>query len=211
MKDAALKPALPLGPAPRAGVLLPLPLRGAYDYKLPRGVEVARGLLVVAPLGSRETLGAVWGEAEGGVGDNRLKEAVPLEGHPSLPADLCDFVDWVAEYTLNAPGTVLAMALRSRQAFDQEVPRLAYVLGEALPPKMTPARARVIETAKDGLARTASGLAQEANATPAVVRGLIDAGVLVPVELPEFTPFAAPDPEFAHTTLVSNRRRRREA
>ena len=65
MKDAALKPALMLGPHPRAGVLLPLPLRGAYDYKLPKGTEVARGLLVVAPLGSRETLGVVWGEAEG--------------------------------------------------------------------------------------------------------------------------------------------------
>src|SRR5882672_7156498 len=113
MKDAALKPALTLGPNPRAGVLLPLPLPGPYDYKLPKGVEVARGLLVVAPLGSRETLGAVWGEAEGSVGDNRLKEAVPLDGHPILPSDLCDFIDWVAEYTLNAPGMILAMALRS--------------------------------------------------------------------------------------------------
>ena len=201
MTDAALKPAFPPGPNPRAGVLLPLPLRGAYDYKLPKGVEVARGLLVVAPLGSRETLGAVWGDAEGGVGDNRLKEAVPLEGHPSLPADLCDFIDWVAEYTLNAPGSVLAMALRSRQAFEAEVPRSAYVLGNLRPPKMTPARARVIGIAQDGLARAVPALAQEANVTPAVVRGLIDAGTLVEVELPEFTPFAAPDPEFAHTTL----------
>src|SRR6185437_14803970 len=136
MKDAALKPALMLGPHPRAGVLLPLPLRGAYDYKLPKGTEVARGLLVVAPLGSRETLGVVWGDAEGGVGDNRLKEAIPLDGHPILPADLCDFVDWVANYTLNAPGNVLAMALRSRQAFEAEVPRTAYVLGDARPTKM---------------------------------------------------------------------------
>src|ERR1700685_1026685 len=111
MKDAALKSALSLGPSPRAGVLLPYPLRGPYDYKLPTGVEVARGLLVTAPLGPRETLGAVWGEAEGGVGDNRLKYATPLEGHPRLPADLCDFVDWVADYTLNSQGVVLAMAL----------------------------------------------------------------------------------------------------
>jgi primosomal protein N' (replication factor Y) len=201
MKDAALKPALTLGPNPRAGVLLPLPLRGAYDYKLPKGTEVARGLLVVAPLGSREILGAVWGDAEGGVGDNRLKEAIPLDGHPILPADLCDFVDWVAEYTLNAPGMILAMALRSRQAFEAEVPRIAYVRGDVLPPKMTPARVRVIEIAKDGLARAVSALAQEDDVTPAVVRGLIDAGALVQVELPEFTPFATPDPVFARTTL----------
>ncbi len=201
MKDAALKPTLLLGPNPRAGVLLPLPLRGAYDYKLPKGTEVARGLLVVAPLGSRETLGVVWGEAEGGVGDNRLKEAIPLDGHPVLPADLCDFVDWVANYTLNSPGNVLAMALRSRQAFEAEVPRTAYVLGEARPAKMTPPRQRVVEIASDGLARSVSALAQEANVTPAVVRGLIDADTLVAVQLPEFTPFERPDPGFADVVL----------
>ena len=201
MNDTSLKPASMLGPNPRAGVLLPLPLRGAYDYKLPKGTEVARGMLVMAPLGSRETLGVVWGEAEGGVGDNRLKEAIPLDGHPTLPADLCDFVDWVANYTLNTAGNVLAMALRSRQAFEAEIPRTAYVLSEARPAKMTPPRQRAIGIASDGLARSVSTLAQEANVTPAVVRGLIDANTLVAVQLPEFTPFERPDPEFANVVL----------
>jgi primosomal protein N' (replication factor Y) (superfamily II helicase) len=201
MTDAALKPDVLLGPNPRAGVLLPLPLPGPYDYKLPKGVAVARGLLVNAPLGSRETLGAVWGEAEGSVGDNRLKIAEPLDGHPRLPADLCDFIDWVAGYTLNAPGMILAMALRSRQAFEPEGTRTAYVLGEAMPPRVTPARARVLEIAKDGLARAVIALAEEANVTPAVVRGLIEAGALKAVELPEFAPYGIPDPDFAQPTL----------
>ena len=201
MKDATLKSALLFGPNPRAGVLLPYPLPGPYDYKLPRDVEVARGLLVVAPLGSREALGAVWGEAEGTVGDNRLKHAVPLEGNPVLPADLCDFIDWVADYTLNSPGVVLAMALRSRQAFEPDVPRTAYVLGSETPKRLTPARARVIETAKDGLARSVGGLAEEANVTPAVVRGLIEHGALTAVERPEFDPVPKPDQDFATTTL----------
>ncbi len=126
MKDAVLKSALQLGPNACAGVLLPYPLQGPYDYKLPSGVKVARGLLVTAPLGPREALGAVWGEAEGTVGDNRLKYATPLDGNPVLPADLCDFIDWVADYTLNYPGMVLAMALRSRQAFEPGLPRTAY-------------------------------------------------------------------------------------
>src|SRR6185312_3450900 len=205
MKDAALKPAirpdLSLGPNPRAGVLLPYPLPGPYDYKLPKDVEVARGLLVVAPLGPRETLGAVWGEAEGTVGDNRLKHAVPLEGHPRLPGDLCDFIDWVADYTLNPPGLVLAMALRSRQAFEPPTMRTAYVLGVAQPKRMTPARVRVLEVAKDGLARSVASFAEDANVTPAVVRGLIEAGSLIATALPEFAPFTPPDPAFARTTL----------
>jgi primosomal protein N' (replication factor Y) len=201
MNDAALKSALLLGPHPLAGVLLPLPLRGPYDYKLPKGSDVPRGTLVTAPLGAREALGVVWGTAEGSVGDNRLKEAVPLEGNPRLPAGLCDFIDWVAQYTLNPPGSILAMALRSRQAFEPEVPRIAYVLGDVALQRLTPARARVLDVAKDGLARSVAALAEEANVTPAVVRGLIEAGALAQIELPEFASFAVPDPGFARTVL----------
>src|SRR5580658_4764245 len=125
MKLAALRPAgdLLLQPAPRAGVLLPLPLSGAYDYKLPRGTNVRRGLLVSAPLGPRAQMGVVWGAAEGSVGDNRLREAVPFEGHPAIPDKLCDFVDWVAQYTLSPPGMVLAMVLRSGRAFEPQTMR----------------------------------------------------------------------------------------
>ena len=114
-------------------MLLPLPLAGAYDYKLPRGVNAPRGTVVAAPLGNRETLGVVWGPAEGAVGDNRLKIAEPLEGAPRLPEKLCDFIDWVADYTLTPAGAILAMALRSRGAFEPEARRTAYVKGEAVP------------------------------------------------------------------------------
>jgi primosomal protein N' (replication factor Y) len=186
---------------PVVGVLLPLPLAGAYDYKLPAGLNAGRGALVAAPLGNREVLGVVWGAAEGTVGDNRLKLAEPLEGSPQLPPKLCDFIDWVADYTLNPPGAILAMALRSRGAFEPEARRIAYVKGSITPPRMSQARARALEVAGDGLARGVSSLAEDANVSPAVVRGLIQAGALVPTELPEFAPFKAPDPSFAAPTL----------
>ena len=197
MKDAALKPQIDPLAQERAGVLLPLPLSGAYDYKLPCGVAALRGLVVAAPLGSRESLGVVWGKAEGQVGDNRLKEAVPLDGNPVLPRGLCDFVDWVSRYTLTPPGLVLAMALRTRQAFEAETPRLAYVKGDTLPPKMTPPRERVLAVAGDGLARSVAELAEQADASPAVVRGLIASGALTETLLPEFPPFRAPEPDYA--------------
>ena len=183
------------------GVLLPLPLAGAYDYKLPAGSHAVRGALVAAPLGNREVLGAVWGAAEGTVGDNRLKVAEPLDGAPTLPGKLCDFIDWVAEYTLNPPGAILAMALRSRGAFEPEAKRVAYVRGSVTPPRMSEARKRALEIAGDGLARSVSGLAEDANVSAAVVRGLIQQGALVPTQLPEFTPFAAPDAGFATPDL----------
>src|SRR3569623_835088 len=190
---------------PVVGVLLPLPLAGAYDYKLPAGLNadppIGRGALVAAPLGNREVLGVVWGAAEGTVGDNRLKLAEPLEGAPRLPAKLCDFIDWVADYTLNPPGAILAMALRSRGAFEPEARRIAYVKGSVTPSRMSAARARALEVAGDGLARSVSGLAEDANVSPAVVRGLIQGGALVPTELPEFAPFQAPEPDIAAPVL----------
>src|SRR3954466_1953831 len=203
MIRARLNPAPPpeILAKPVVGVLLPLPLAGALDYKLPAGGNAARGALVSAPLGNREVLGVVWGAAEGAVGDNRLKTAEPLEGAPALPSKLCDFIDWVADYTLNPPGAILAMALRSRGAFEPETLRTAYVRGSVTPPRMSAARTRTLEVASDGLARSISGLAEDANVSAAVVRGLIQAGALVPTELPEFAPFRTPDPTFAAPVL----------
>src|SRR5262245_46448474 len=130
------KPVPPeIAPKPRAGVLLPLPLAGAYDYKLES--DLPRGSLVIAPLGSRDVMGVVWGPAEGAVGDNRLKIAAALETAPCLPEKLCDFIDWVSGYTLSPPGAILAMALRSRGAFEPEARRTAYVKGETAPPKLS--------------------------------------------------------------------------
>src|SRR5215469_9904939 len=128
MIDAALKPQPAADADLRTGVLLPLPLRGPYDYRLLK--PLPRGSLVVAPLGPREALGVVWCGAESSVDDKKLKVAEPLEGEPRLPETLCDFIDWVARYTLNPPGQVLALALRVPSAFEDEAHRVAFIRGE---------------------------------------------------------------------------------
>ena len=195
MKALASKPVLVNRPQ-RAGVLLPLPLSGPYDYVIGQDVELPRGTLVSAPLGPRQVLGVIWQDSEGSVAETKLKTALPLEGNPRLPEKLCDFIDWVARYTLMLPGNVLAMALRSPQAFEPETARLAYVRGDVAPSRMTPQRTRVLEIAADGLARSVASLAEDSNTSPAVVRGLIESGALIETELPEFSPFARPDPDF---------------
>ncbi len=122
MSDAALKPPV-VAPVQRAGVpTLPLPLSGAYDYRVAQSLPRARWWKL--PLGGRSALGVVW-NGDGGVVDAKLKEAVPLDGAPRLPESLCDFVDWVARYTLSPPGMILAMALRAKSAFEDEIPRTA--------------------------------------------------------------------------------------
>jgi primosomal protein N' (replication factor Y) len=197
MNDAVLKPRAEADL--RAGVLLPLPLKGPYDYRLDG--PLPRGTLVLAPLGARLGLGVVWSEGEGTVADAKLKTAEALQGHPRLPGALCDFVDWVARYTLSPAGVVLALALRARAAFEPETLRTAYVRGNATPRRMTPARARVLKVAGDGLARSISSFAEDANVTPSVVRGLVEVGALVETVLPEFLPLPLPDSGFAPAAL----------
>src|SRR5579862_7008303 len=199
MNEPLLKPLNDDNVNLRASVLLPYPLAGAYDYRIDE--PLPRGALVVAPLGTRDSLGVVWGEADGTISHERVKRAEPLAGSPRLPESLCDFIDWTAKYTLTPPGLVLAMALRVRDAFEPERPRIGYARGEITPARMTGARRRVLALAEDSLARSIASFAEEANVTPAVVRGLIEAGGLKEVELPEYLPLACPDPGFAPAEL----------
>jgi primosomal protein N' (replication factor Y) len=205
MKSADAKPALFDAPVVRAGVLLPLPLSGAYDYAV--AMPLPRGTLVSAPLGPRKLLACVWNDGDGKVVAERLKEVTALEGAPRLPPALCDFIDWVARYTLSPPGQVLALALRVPSAFEDEVSRIAFVRGNETPKRMTPARERVLALCEDGLARRVMDYATEANVTPAVVRGLIDAGALMETALPEFRRFPVPDPDFAQPVLNAEQRK----
>src|SRR5215469_3814415 len=127
MNEAALKPLNDDKVNLRASVLLPYPLESAYDYRLDE--LLPRGALVVAPLGPRDCVGVVWGESDGTIPQERVKRAEPLPGNPRLPESLCDFIDWTAKYTLTPPGLVLAMALRVRDAFEPERPRIGYARG----------------------------------------------------------------------------------
>lgn len=111
------------------------------------------------------------------------------------------FMRWAADYTLSPPGMVARMVLRAPAAFDPEpaVPGLRYNGGE--PERMTDARARVMELARDGLAWTRSGLAHAAGVSLTVVDGLKTQGVFEEVMLPPPAVVATPDTDYARATL----------
>jgi len=186
-------------PASRASVLVPLPLRGPYDYLISGPFE--RGCLVRAPLGKRELLAVQWGPASGEVPPEKLREAKTLVPKQCLAATLCDFIDWVAQYTLSPPGAVLAQSLRISSAFDAEKPRQAFRIGKNTPQRGSAARERVLALMADGLARSNSGIAREAGVSTSVANALAQAGALERVLLPEFVPFAAPNPDFDNVVL----------
>ncbi|MFD1697205.1 primosomal protein N' [Roseibium aestuarii] len=186
-------------------VLVPVAVPTAYTYKVPAGAHVQPGTIVQVPLGSRQVLGCVWdGAPDAAINPKKLKSISRVydKARPLLP-DLRRFVEWVANWTLAAPGMVLRMVLRSEEALEDEPPLAAVRRIEgAAPDRMTPARAKVLDTLSDGMAWTRSGLAGAAGVSASVIDGLLAQGVLEPVLLPGTPPTPKPDPDFAHVDLT---------
>ncbi|WP_328805013.1 primosomal protein N' [Stappia albiluteola] len=179
-----------------AAVLVPVAVAGAYSYRVPPGMKVRPGSVVRVPLGPREVIGAVWEiETSPRVSRRKLRDILHLyDDVPPLSDDLRRFVDWVAGWTLAAPGMVVRMVLRSEEALKPEPPVSGVRRVEgAQPERMTPARARVLDLMMDGLGWTKSGLAATAGVSSSVVDGLLAQGVLEPVELPATLPPPLPE------------------
>ncbi|HYZ47826.1 MAG TPA: primosomal protein N' [Sphingomonas sp.] len=189
----------------RARVLLLNPALGPLDYRVPRGMEVEPGSIVLAPLGPRQLAGVVWepermpSDAE--VGDNRLRNLIGVYDAPPLPASLRRLVEWTADYYLAPPAAVLRMALSSSSALEGGRTVLEYRATGRVPDRLTPQRAQALERIGDrqGLVRE---LALIAGVSDAVIRGLCKAGAIEPVEVSLDTPFEAPDPDHAPPELT---------
>lgn len=186
---------------PIVSVMVSVAVDGPYSYRVPEGVSVARGSIVLVPLGPRPTLGVVWGEPKDNFAHNRLKDIAHVYDVPPLSEELLQLVDWVARYTLAQPGMVLRGALRSQEGLEPPRPIIAYRRGGAEPERMTPARARVLSFLEDGQAWNKTALVGASGVSPAVIEGLVKAGTLVAVELPAPPPVLPPEPDFAPAKL----------
>ena len=180
-------------------MLLPYPFAGPFDYAVPDHCTYEPGDIVLVPLNRRQEAGVVWDAPSGPpIPDSRLKPVAARLDAPPMPAALRRFIDWVAGYTLAAPGEVLAMALRvNALTAPAATPGWQSAAPSPLPAgaavRLTPARRRVLQVMADGAARTAGELARLADIGPSVIRGMADAGLLHPAPVPYALPFGQPD------------------
>jgi primosomal protein N' (replication factor Y) (superfamily II helicase) len=179
-------------PEATVSVLLPLPLAGAYDYRLPETLDAPCGSFVRVPLGPRRVTGVVWREGQGDVAAEKLRDVESVLPAPPMTKAMRNLVDWVAGYTLAARGTVLRMAMSVPAALEPA--RLETVLRHSgqEPDRLTPQRTAVLLALGEG-AMTASALAHAAGVGSGVVRGLVKAGALVPERRRAISPWQQPD------------------
>ena len=184
-------------------VMVPMPAPGPYSYAVPDDMVVVPGSIVQVPLGPRQVFGVVWDKAadDRPVDPAKLRPVTQVFDCPPLTEPHRRFLEWVASYTLTPPGLVARMALRAPAGFDPEPMVEGIRFTGQKPERMTPARARVIELAADGLSWTRSGLAHAAGVSTSVVNGMVTQGVFEAVFMPPPPVVAAPDPDFAPSRL----------
>jgi primosomal protein N' (replication factor Y) len=200
------------GPARQlAPVLLPVALDQTYDYLVPGHVAAEPGSFVLVPFGPQVRIGIVWDQPVGDPGrtvdPKKLKTLTERLDVPPLPIPSLRFAEWVARYTLAPLGMVARMMMSASMAFEPTKPRFGVRLvpGATHPPRMTPARLRAMKVAADGLIRAKSALATEANCSTGVIDGLILAGCLVDVAIPEMR-VPVPNPAFAAVSFSDEQR-----
>jgi primosomal protein N' (replication factor Y) len=193
----------------RARVLILNAALGPLDYRVPHGMRVEPGSIVVAPLGPRQLIGVVWEEDSfpdiETVGDNRLRNLLEVVDAPPLPETLRRLIEWTADYYLSPPAAVLRMALSSMAALEGARTVIEYRATGAVPDRMTEQRSQALERIgeRQGLIRE---LAMIGGVSDAVIRGLIKQDIFEAVEVSVDTPFPMPDPDHAPPDLSEAQR-----
>ncbi len=193
-------------PIPLADVLLPLAIDGPYSYRVPDGMALAPGDYVQVPLGPREYIGVVW-ERRDTFGTNlKLRDVSQKFDMTPMTAMHRKFIQWLSAYYLEPMGAVLRMVLRVPSAFEPERQRMAYVMGDVQPKKLTPQRARILAIAGEGFAMSSAELAQATGVGQSVVKALAAMGALKVSPAPAHPAFPEPRLNAATKTLSAAQR-----
>lgn len=179
---------------------------GPLDYRVPEGMEVAPGSVVVAPLGPRQIVGIVW-EPERlptePVPDAKLRPLMAVFPVPPLQPELRRLIEWTADYYCASPASVSRMVLSSGGALRGPSTITEYRLSGGMPERMTAQRQAAIE-ALEGEQATIRELAGIAGVSEGVLRGLVNQGVLKPVVVDCDRPYPPAAADYAQPELTED-------
>ena len=186
------------------GVLLPLPFNDVFDYKVEG--DAVLGEMVRVSFGKEILVGVVWKLGKNSkLDDSKIKPILGRVDFPPLSAELMKFVNFVAAYNMAFQGLVLKMVLSVRGVFDDLKTVTLYKLsGKTLAEaklKNSDARWRVMDLLRH-YPYTRAEIAQGAGVGQAVIKTMIDAGVLEPVVVQSKRDFGTPRGDFAKVKLT---------
>jgi primosomal protein N' (replication factor Y) len=173
------------------------------DYRVPGGMPVEPGSVVVAPLGPRQIMGVVWDEGRlpgADFPESKLRPLLAVMPVPPLAAPLRRLIEWCADYYMAPLSSVARMALSSGAALRGGGTLTEYRLTGAEPQRLTPQRKAAIEKLESQQG-TIRELAAIAGVSDAVLRGMAGAGLLEAVQVDSDRPFPRADPDFATPNL----------
>jgi len=177
---------------------------GPLDYRVPEGMAVEPGSIVVAPVGPRKLLGVAWEAerlpSEKDVPDQRLRPLADVLDVRPIAAPLRRLAEWTADYYLAPLASVLRMILPSSAALEGPRQLIEYRPTGSRPERMTPQREKALE-ALEGRQGTVRELAEQSGVSDSVVRGLVNAGALEPIAVEADRSLPCPDPSFAPPDL----------
>lgn len=176
---------------------------GVLDYRVPEGMAIEFGSVVVAPLGPRQVLGIVWEPQRLNtqeVPESKLRPLLEVMPVPPLPERLRRLIEWTADYYCASLSSVARMALGSMAALRGGGTTTEYRLTGQEPARLTPQRAAALD-ALQGEQASIKELAELASVSDGVLRGMVGAGLLEPVVVDLDRPYARARPEHAQPML----------
>ncbi len=181
---------------------------GPLDYRVPDGMTVEPGSVVVAPLGPRQIVGIVWEEDRlptDPVPEHKLRPLIEVLPVPPLRAELRRLIEWTADYYCARVAAVARMVLSSGGALRGPSTMIEYRLSGVEPERMTPQRAVALD-ALQGEQASIRELAELASVSEGVLRGLVNSGALEPVEVDIDRPYPRARADFMQPELNADQR-----
>ena len=183
-------------------VLTSQPLDRMLDYKAPEG-GCRLGAFVEVPLGPRKVLGVVWAPGIGDFDYAKTRSVIQVLDVAPMLQSMQKFLCRVSDYTLTPMPKMLRLATRAPGLGDPTSMRHVYRIGDVEVTRMTDTRQRVLALFEEFPEQcfTLKELAEAAEVTTSVVRGLVKLGAVAEHATPQDMPFPMLDPSLPSKKL----------
>lgn len=168
-------------------ILLTASVPEPLTYGVPEGMAVQKGSVVIVPLGKKQVVGVVMGESSAIIAPEKLKYIIQLCDIPPLKDSQLKLIDWVANYTLSAPSTVLKMVLSVPQTLEKPPLETVYMLGDIEAGSITQKRQTVIDVLTDNAILSISELKVKSGVSTPVIHKMAELGMLTKKMRPQQT------------------------